>query len=132
MNFPIVIHKDKKTSYGVTVPDLPGCFSAGDTMGEVLHNVSEAILCHIEGLFLDGGEIPSPLPIEVHQKNKDFQNGIWAMVSVDLSQLKGKAKRINITMPERVLAQMDSLARQKGETRSGLLLTAAIEYMAGK
>ncbi len=132
MNFSVVVHKDKNTNYGVTVPDLPGCFSAGDTMDEVLDNVREAILCHIEGLFLEGEGIPTPLPIETHQKNKDFQGGIWAVVGVDLSQLKGKAKRINITMPERVLSQVDSFARQKGETRSGLLLTAAMEYIAGK
>ena len=31
MRFPAVIHKDEETGYGVTVPDLPGCFSAGDT-----------------------------------------------------------------------------------------------------
>ncbi|MCP4151812.1 MAG: hypothetical protein GY757_28975, partial [bacterium] len=27
MNYPVVIHKDKESDYGVTVPDLPGCFS---------------------------------------------------------------------------------------------------------
>ncbi|MFC1574414.1 type II toxin-antitoxin system HicB family antitoxin, partial [Candidatus Latescibacterota bacterium] len=30
MNYPIVIHKDKNSSYGVIVPDLPGCFSSGE------------------------------------------------------------------------------------------------------
>ena len=32
MLYAVVIHKDPETSYGVTVPDLPGCFSAGDTI----------------------------------------------------------------------------------------------------
>ncbi len=36
MNYPVVIHKDKNSDYGVTVPDLPGCFSAGTTMEEAL------------------------------------------------------------------------------------------------
>lgn len=31
MKYPIAIHKDKNSCYGVTIPDLPGCFSAGDT-----------------------------------------------------------------------------------------------------
>ncbi|MGA0846442.1 MAG: type II toxin-antitoxin system HicB family antitoxin [Luteolibacter sp.] len=30
MRYPF-IHKDRDSDYGVTVPDLPGCFSAGDT-----------------------------------------------------------------------------------------------------
>jgi len=31
MRYPIVIHKDRKSGYGITVPGLPGCFSAGVT-----------------------------------------------------------------------------------------------------
>ena len=34
MRYPIVIHKDPESCYGVTVPDLPGCFSAGNTVEE--------------------------------------------------------------------------------------------------
>ncbi|MBN0609850.1 type II toxin-antitoxin system HicB family antitoxin, partial [Pseudomonas aeruginosa] len=29
MKFPVVLHKDPDSDYGVTVPDVPGCFSAG-------------------------------------------------------------------------------------------------------
>ena len=43
MRYPVVIHKDKASDYGVTVPDLPGCFSAGDTMEDALTSVIEAI-----------------------------------------------------------------------------------------
>ncbi len=42
MRFPIVIHKDRQSSYGVTVPDLPGCFSAGDTLDEALDSTHSA------------------------------------------------------------------------------------------
>ena len=38
MRFPIVIHKDAGSAYGVTVPDLPGCFSAGDTLEEAIES----------------------------------------------------------------------------------------------
>ena len=47
MRYPVVIHKDPDSDYGVTVPDLPGCFSAGTTLDEVLVNAREAIECHI-------------------------------------------------------------------------------------
>jgi predicted RNase H-like HicB family nuclease len=36
MRYPVVIHKDLDSDYGVTVPDLPGCFSAGTTLDEAL------------------------------------------------------------------------------------------------
>ncbi|MCP4151883.1 MAG: type II toxin-antitoxin system HicB family antitoxin [bacterium] len=130
MNYPVVIHKDKESDYGVTVPDLPGCFSAGDTMEEALENANEAILCHAEGLMMDDEPVPPPTSIEKHNTNPDYKNGVWALVNVDLSKVTGKAKRVNITIPERLLAQVDNFARQKGETRSGLFLSAAMEYMA--
>ena len=128
MVFPVVIHEENN-SFGATVPDLPGCFSAGETIKETLENVQEAVLCHIEGLFLDHQNIPLGLPVEQHQKNKDFQDGIWAVVNIDLSQLSNKAKRVNITIPERILVQVDQFANKKGESRSGLLVSAVLDYM---
>ena len=62
MNYPVVIHKDERSDYGVTVPDLPGCFSSGKTLEEALDNVKEAILCHVEGLVNDGEALPEPRP----------------------------------------------------------------------
>jgi predicted RNase H-like HicB family nuclease len=99
MCYPVVIHKDPDSDYGVTVPDLPGCFSAGDTVDDALAQAVEAIECHIEGLMLDEEPIPVPKSIEDHRNNPDYADGIWAVVSVDLSRLSEKSRRINITLP---------------------------------
>ena len=131
MNYPVVIHKDKKSDYGVTVPDLPGCFSAGVTFDAALENSKEAILLHIEGMLEDGDPVPQPRTIEHHRRNAQYAGGVWALVSVDLSAVSGKAKRVNITLPERVLTQIDDYAEKQGESRSGFLVTAALEYLAG-
>jgi predicted RNase H-like HicB family nuclease len=130
MRYPAVIHKDPDSDYGVTVPDLPGCFSAGDTMDEALNNATEAIELHVEGLMLDNEPVPPPTSIEHHQKNPQYADGIWALVSVDLSKIGGPARRINITLPERVLSLMDQYAARQGATRSGLIAEAALEYIA--
>ena len=45
MLYPVVVHKDQTSDYGVSVPDLPGCFSAGRTLDEALENIKEAIEC---------------------------------------------------------------------------------------
>ena len=57
MQFPVVLHKDAASGYGVTVPDLPGCFSAGDTPEEAIASAHEAVACHVEGLLMDGEPI---------------------------------------------------------------------------
>jgi len=129
MKYAIIIHKDKNSDYGVTVPDLSGCFSAGKTMDEALDMVGEAIECHLEGLILDKQTLPKPHPIEFHQKKKEYKNGIWAIVDVDLSRLAVKTKRINITMPENVIAAADKYARSHHISRSRLLTQAVSDYI---
>jgi len=132
MKYPIVIHKDADSDYGVTFPDLPGCFSAGDSFEQALEMAREAAELHLEGLLEEGAGIPRPAPIEQHMQNPDYQGGVWAMIDVDLSKLSGKARRVNITLPERVLAIIDEAARQSGESRSGYLARVAIEAVGRK
>ncbi len=129
MNYPVVIHKDPDSDYGVTVPDLPGCFSAGKTVDEALAMVREAIELHLEGLIDDGQPVPVAGRIEARQARREFRGGIWAVVEVNASNLRLKARRINVTVPERVLDAIDRFARAEHETRSGLLVKAATQYM---
>jgi predicted RNase H-like HicB family nuclease len=132
MRYPVVIHKDPDSDYGVTVPDLPGCFSAGETMDEALTAVTEAIECHLEGLMLDGEPIPPPTTVERYKDNPDFADGVWALATIDLAKLSGKARRVNVTIPERVLNRIDDYAARHGESRSGLITQAALEFIAGR
>jgi predicted RNase H-like HicB family nuclease len=83
MHFPIVLHKDRDSDYGVSVPDLPGCFSAGRTIDEAIEMAREAIELHLEGLIDQGESIPTPQSIEQHQHDPRWQGGVWAIVSVD-------------------------------------------------
>lgn len=130
MRYPVIVHKDPKSDYGVTVPDLPGCFSAGETLDEALQEVVEAIECHLEGLLMDGEPIPTPKSVEYHQNNPDYAGGVWAIATVDLAKLSGATRRVNVTLPERVLSLVDKYASENGETRSGLIAQAALEYIA--
>ncbi len=129
MQFPVVLHKDGGTGYGVTVPDLPGCFSAGDTPEEAIVSAHEAIACHVEGLLMDREPIPEKSSLEIHQSNADYADGIWALVDVDVSKLSSKTIRVNVTMPARVLSIVDEAASREGESRSGLLTRAALQFV---
>lgn len=89
MNYPVVVHKDADSDYGVTVPDLPGCYSAGLTMDDALANAVEAIATHLEGLLLDGEPVPRPREIEAHRWNPDCSDGMWAVVSSNAGPGRG-------------------------------------------
>lgn len=125
MRFPVVLHTDDGVRYGVTVPDLPGCFSAGDTFDEALDSVREAIDLHLEGWVEGGGDIPVPRAIAEHRADPDYADGAWAAVEVDVARFDGRAEKINITLPRRLLAKIDDYARAHGATRSGFLAEAA-------
>ena len=130
MRYAVVLHKDKGSVYGVTVPDLPGCFSAGDTIDEALENARAAIYTHLE-LLADYEEgLPELHGIDVHQSNSDYADGIFAVVEVDVDDIIGPAERINLTVPRRALAKIDAAARKLGDSRSGLMTKASIEYIA--
>lgn len=128
MQYPVIIHKDEDSVYGVIVPDLPGCYSAGDTIEEAIHNAQEAIECHIEGLLLDNESIPLRKSVEEHLEDPDLKNGVLAIIDIDISKLSGKTTRINVSLPERFLKQIDDYTQ--GGNRSGFLVDAAMSYMA--
>jgi len=55
-----VIIEQGETSFGASVPDLPGCIAAAETLEEVEQLIREAIEFHIEGLRKEGMPIPAP------------------------------------------------------------------------
>lgn len=130
MRYPIFIEKDPCSDYGVTVPDIAGCFSAGSSIDEAIINTGEAILTHIEGILMDDEPIPAPSEIESLKSRYNDSSLIWAFSEIDTSRLSDRVRRVNITIPEKLLSKIDTRAKNEGETRSGLLTHAALEYLA--
>ena len=78
MRYPIAIELGDEThAYGVVVPDLPGCFSAGDTLDEAISNAKEAMELWMETVIEDGVSIPKPSPIAQHQADPEFVEWIY-------------------------------------------------------
>ncbi|NJM12134.1 MAG: type II toxin-antitoxin system HicB family antitoxin [Synechococcaceae cyanobacterium SM1_2_3] len=126
MKFILVIEPGTDvTAFGVVVPDLPGCFSAGDTLDEAIDKAREAIDLYCQTVIEDGGHIPIPESLSVHQANPDFAGWIWAIIEVPVERYFGPAEKINITLPRLLLAQIDEYTRSHGISRSGFLAEAA-------
>ena len=116
-----------KKSWGVVVPDLPGCFSAADSgIDEAIENAKEAIELWIEVALDQEMEIPRPSMITDLQKKKEYKGWIWAVAEVDPTLLSDEIERINITLPKRVLSRLDAKAKKAGESRSGFIVHLAL------
>ena len=132
MKFTIAIEPGTKdTAFGVVVPDLPGCFSAGDTAEEAFANAVEAITGHCEMLAETGKDLPDVMPMSHWQKQKEFKGWMWGIVDAPVEKLFGPAEKINITVPARILKRIDDYAAKHHETRSGFLVRAAESMIRG-
>jgi predicted RNase H-like HicB family nuclease len=131
MDIPVVLHKEDGSVYGVTVPDIPGCHSYGDTIDEAMRNVKEAIYGHIETLLELGEDVDIICSkLEDLAANPDYAGGVWALVDIDLAKLDTKPERINISVPRFVLKKIDAYTEKRHETRSGFLSRAALTLIA--
>jgi predicted RNase H-like HicB family nuclease len=130
MRYPIAIEEgNDRQAYGVVFPDLPGCYSAGDSFDEAVANAEEAALLWLEDHLEKGHGAPAPSKIEDLKGKREYRGFVWAFVAVDLSKLSKKAIRLNITLPETLLTAIDNRAERLGETRSGFLARAAMERL---
>jgi predicted RNase H-like HicB family nuclease len=48
MSFRAVVHAEAEGGYWADVPELPGCFTQGQTLDELYQNLTEAIACHLD------------------------------------------------------------------------------------
>lgn len=129
MKYPIAIEPgDQSHAFGVVVPDLPGCFSAGDTIESAYENAKEAIAGWIEMELDEGHPIPLPSKIETLAKQQEFKGWIFGIVDVPEELLSDKAQRVNITLSSRVLRRLDFLAKNSGDTRSGFIAKMVMNH----
>ena len=123
-NYIGLIHKDPGSDYGVSFPDFPGVISAGTDLDDARQMASEALAFHLEGLVEDGADIPEPSSLENIMADADNRKGVAILVGVRMETKK--AVRVNVTLPEDVLRQIDRFAESKGLTRSGFIALAAL------
>ena len=130
MKFSIAIEAGtRKSAFGVAVPDLPGCFSAGDTVEDAFEKAREAIEAHCEALAEEGKDLPKPKKLSEWQTDREYKGWTWGIVDVPVDKFFGPAEKINITIPGRLLKQIDDFAKSRGQSRSGFLTNAALEAM---
>lgn len=121
--FPAILEKEPDSVYGVTFPDFPGCVSAGDTAEEALVNAHEALAGHVALMVQDGEALPKPTAVEDVTADPDVTMVAVTVVGVTVP---GRAKRVNVTLDEALLDEIDTVAKN----RSRFLAEAARAELA--
>ena len=122
--YPVIVHKDAASAFGVIVPDLPGCFTAGASLDEALRNVQEAVEAHLHGEDI----APEPTRLDLWKANREYRDAYaFALAPVDLSFMNDTTVRVNITARKSELAIVDRAAKRAHMDRSAYLVVSAIE-----
>ncbi|MFO8163362.1 MAG: type II toxin-antitoxin system HicB family antitoxin [Desulfatiglandales bacterium] len=122
-NYIAIVHKESKTDFGVSLPDFPGCITAGKNIDEAKNMAQEALALHIRGMLEDGEQLPDPSRLEEIMSDPDYANAIAYLV-VSVPDTRPRTVRVNVTVPEMTLKQIDAAAKKRGMSRSSFLVHA--------
>ena len=123
-NYIAILHKETKSDFGVSFPDFPGCITAGKNIDEAKDMAQEALTLHIQGILQDGEQLPVPSRLEDIMSDPDYANAIAYLV-VSVPDARPRTVRVNVTLPEMTLKQIDAAAKKRGMSRSSFLVHAA-------
>lgn len=132
MKYPVLLHSDDGQHFSASVPDVPGCYGAGDSFDEALADVEQALVAHFELLAEDQEAIPVPSSIQKYIVERGNEGGTWALVDMDPTPYMGKAQKINVTLPGFLITRIE---RELGEhttfkNRSHFLAEAALRLLS--
>ena len=69
-----LIHKQADSCHGVSFPDVPGVFTAGDTIDEAMQKAADVLEFAAEDWSdLEGKEFPAPRTIDQLRGDLEFQ-----------------------------------------------------------
>jgi predicted RNase H-like HicB family nuclease len=127
MRYIAFIHKDPDSAYGVSIPDVPGCISAGDTIDEAVRNAVEALSGHVRMLEADGDPVPPPRDFDgimADDSLAEDREGVMTTI-IPLVRDRGSTVRVNVSFDLGLLEAIDAAAGDRGQTRSAFLASAA-------
>ena len=131
MQYPIAIEwGDNTTATGIVFPDIPGAITAGDTIEQAYEMAVEVAHIQLEELAAEGKPIPKPGSIAEHRSNPEFTGWGWGLVEIDLTPYLGKTEKINVTLPGRLVKQIDEYVTLHSiKSRSAFLARAAMHEL---
>jgi len=135
MKYTVVFTSEKNDGfYQVLVPDLPGCSVNVDSIDVGLEKIMQSIKSHLAILAEYGEKIPIALSIDNHRKAyanehpHTHSQAFWAIVDIDITAYLGRSHKINVTLPELLIKQIDDRVSKSSayKTRSGFIASACL------
>lgn len=125
------VYKDPHSSFGVSFPDLPGCYGAGESYDEALENAKISLREYAIAMADDGDEMPKP---RTHSSlagdaSEAIEMGRAAFVAEVPLITVGSRRRVNVSLDDKILAAIDRACEIAGVNRSVFLADVAKEWI---
>jgi predicted RNase H-like HicB family nuclease len=124
--YPALFERNEKGGFVVSFPDLPGCFTEGDTEAEALTMAMDAMDGYLGLLRSNGEDVPVPSPLSGVAVPP---GGFLALVPVPENDPEPTPVRISVSINQKLLTDIDRRAKREGMTRSGFLAAGARQLL---
>ena len=129
LSYTAIVHKEAGTAYGISFPDLDGCFSAADASDDLLANAIQALSLYAEG----EADLPKPRSLLDIMNDPDVRREVRAgavLLAVPLI-VETKKERLNVILPSDIVAATNVLAEAAGMNRSEFIASLLRREIGG-
>jgi predicted RNase H-like HicB family nuclease len=122
-----LVHKDADSAYGISFPDLPGCFSAADDEDEIFPQAQSALTLFAS----DEQALPVSRPVSKLRADPEVRAEIAAgafLIAVPLIIVNRKL-RYNLMLASDLVEGVDATAKAMGVSRSEFVSEAIGERL---
>lgn len=78
------LHQERKSDYGVSFPDFPGCITTAPALDEAKRLAVEALEFHIRGMLEDGDPVPVPSSLDRLARDPAIGGAVAFLVTVEV------------------------------------------------
>lgn len=128
-HFVGIVHQDPGSAYGIQFPDVPGCFSAADSLDDLPAQARDAL-----ALWFEDAAPVEPRGLAELRKDPEVREAMGNdgfFLAIPLVRLSGRTVKANLTMDAGLLQAIDATARARGMTRSAFIADAARREISG-
>ena len=118
---------EKNGGFNVSIPDVPGCFTCGETMAESISMAEDALSMMLASIEDDGGSIPVASSI----KDMKSSTGILSYVLADTDEWRRKFDNRAVKKTLSIPSWLNSKAEKAGVNFSQVLRDALQTMLCG-
>lgn len=127
--FTALVHQEGNSAFGVTFPDLPGCFAAAETWAEIPAATADAL-----DLWFEDMPDVDPAPMDQVRQRPEIKAAIAegaVVMAVPYIPADSALARVNVSLERGLLRAIDQTAKARHMTRSSFLASAARRELIG-